>query len=101
MRLPKIFDLQQFLIAESWKFLTIENHPELSRPFSAFDFHKNKSKIFPKLEFETPVQKYTGIFENSKNEFKTVLARTGAEKNSFLGFWVYFLPKSDQKWPKK
>ena len=57
MRLPEIFDFRQFPIAESQKFLTTKNRLKLSRPFSAFDFHENKPKIFPKLEFETPVQK--------------------------------------------
>ena len=64
MRLPEIFDFQQFPIAESWKFSEIKNCPKLSRPFSAFGFHENKPKIFPKLKFETPVQKYTEIFKN-------------------------------------
>ena len=39
------------------------------------------------------VVRHTGKCIHSKNAFKTVLARTGAKKNSFSGFWVYFCQK--------
>ena len=68
MRLPEIFDFQQFPIAESQKFLMVKNCPKLSRLFSAFDFHENKSKILPKFRNQPEnvknVENYTGIFEN-------------------------------------
>ena len=53
---------------KSRKISMVKNRPKLSRPFSAFDFHENKSKILPKFwnqpENVENDENYTGIFKN-------------------------------------
>ena len=99
MCLPEIFDFRQFSIAESQKFLTVKNHPKLSRLYFNFNFHKNKSKILPKFRNQ---------LENVKNipEFLKIDSLCQKFRYIFDIFDIYIWNtpqngfKIDQKWSK-
>ena len=62
MRLPEIFDFRLFTIVESQRFSTTESDPKQNRGFERPKLSQNLTKLLPKIRFETPVRKYTGIF---------------------------------------
>ena len=61
MRLPKNFAISGKSKVESRIVSTVETGPKENRGFERPKLLRNLPKIFPKIRFETPVRKYTGI----------------------------------------
>ena len=130
LRLPKIFGLLTFPVFRVYRYFDIRKSFETQSSFFCFGLLQKPYQNYRNNQKFQHLSKMSKIYRNfwkcwkfavyfwhfrpsctwlakythSKNALKTVLARTGAKKNSFLGFLSVFVPirlvKSVKKWSK-